>query len=310
MNQFIKKSLFFSAPVLVFIIIMELLLRNIPNDYSYKNNYLNQHSNQIETLFLGSSHAFYAVNPEFISSKSFNAAHIAQSLDYDIEILKKYANESDKLECIVVPIDYFSLYNRLETGVEKWRIKNYNIYYGLNNSTDLVENSEILNGKWNENIYRLDKFFRKNKSDISCNTLGWGTKNNSENAKDLIETGKSAANRHHKKSKSFFDENVKLVEEIIAIAKSKKAKVLFYTCPAYKTYVSQLNKEQLQTTIATIQAIQKANSNVSYFNFLNDSSFTAQDFFDADHLNEKGAEKFTKKIDSILLKSFGKIKIN
>jgi ribosomal protein S17E len=301
MNQFIKKSLFFSAPVLLFIAIMELLLRNIPNDYSYKKNYLDQHSSQMETLFLGSSHSFYAVNPEFISSKSFNAAHIAQSLDYDLEILKKYANESDKLECIVVPIDYFSLYNRLETGVEKWRIKNYNIYYGLNKSTDLIENSEILNGKWNENIKRLDKFFRKNKSDISCNNLGWGTNNNSENAKDLIKTGKSAANRHHKKSKSFFDENLKLVEEIIAIAKSKNAKVLFYTCPAYKTYVSQLNKQQLQRTVTTITNIASSNTNVKYFNFLSDKSFDAKDFFDADHLNEIGAEKFSKKMDSIII---------
>lgn len=300
MNHFIKKSLFFSVPVLLFIAIMELLLRNIPNDYSYKKNYLDQHSNQIETLFLGSSHSFYAVNPEFITSKSFNAAHIAQSLDYDIEILKKYDNQTDKLQFIVVPIDYFSLYNRLETGVEKWRIKNYNIYYDLNKSTDLVENSEILNGKWNENFKRLVKFFRKKKSDVSCNNLGWGTNNNSKNAKDLIETGKSAAERHHKKSISFFEENLKLVHEIIAIAKAKNAKVLFYTCPAYKTYTSQLNTEQLQTTIATIQAVQKANSNVIYFNFLIDSSFVAQDFCDADHLNEMGAEKFSKKMDSII----------
>ena len=301
MNQFIKKSLFFSAPVLLFIAIMELLLRNIPNDYSYKKNYLDKHSNQIETLFLGSSHAFYAVNPEFITSKSFNAAHIAQSLDYDFEILKKYSNETDKLQFIVVPIDYFSLYNRLETGVEKWRIKNYNIYYDLNKSNDLVENSEILNGKWNENIKRLVKFFRKKQSDVSCNNLGWGTNNNSKNAKNLVETGKSAAERHHKKSISFFEENLAVVNEIISFAKNKNAKLIFYNSPAYKTYTSQLNQEQLKTTIATIQSIQKANSNVSYFNFLNDSSFTAQDFCDADHLNEKGAEKFSKKLDSILI---------
>ena len=301
MNLFIKKSLFFSAPVLILIGIMEISLRNIPNDYSFKKNYLDQHSNQIETLFLGSSHAFYAVNPEFITSKSFNAAHIAQSLDYDLEILKKYSTVTDKLEFIVVPIDYFSLFNRLETGVEKWRIKNYNIYYGLNKSKNLVENSEILNGKWNENIKRLDKFFRKNKSDISCNKVGWGTNNNSKNSKDLVETGKSAAERHHKKSISFFEENLAVVNEIISFAKNKNAKLIFYTSPAYKTYTSQLNQEQLKTTIATIQSIQKANSNISYFNFLNDSSFTAQNFCDADHLNEKGAEKFSKKMDSILI---------
>ncbi len=132
MNKFIKKTLFFCAPVLIFIVIMELLLRNIPNTYSYKKNYLDQHSNEIEILFLGSSHAYRAINPKFIHLNGFNAALISQSLDYDIEILKKYEKQMDKLKFIVIPIDYFSLYNRLETGIENWRIKNYNLYYGLN----------------------------------------------------------------------------------------------------------------------------------------------------------------------------------
>ena len=301
MNQFIKKSLLFSIPVLVFLVAMELVLRSIPNDYSYKKNYLDQHSNEIETLFLGSSHAFYAINPEFIQSNSFNASHIAQSIDYDILILKKYANQTNKLKFIVVPIDYFTLYNRLETGVECWRIKNYNIYYGLNKSNTIDENSEILNGKWSENTQRLYKFLRKNKSEISCNTLGWGTNNKSKSTKDFVVTGKAAAKRHAQKSKSFFNENGTIVNEIIALAKVKNAKVIFYTSPAYKTYTSLLNKKQLQTTIQTIQSIQKSNANVYYYNFLNDTSFTAKDFFDADHLNEIGAEKFSKKIDSILV---------
>ena len=302
MKKFIKNSLLFSIPVLFFLVVLELLLRHIPNDYSYKKNYLDQHSNEIETLFLGSSHAFYAINPEFIHSNSFNAAHIAQSIDYDILILKKYANQTNKLKCIVVPIDYFTLYNRLETGVECWRIKNYNIYYGLNRSTKLDENSEILNGKWSENTERLYKFLRKKKSEISCNTLGWGTNNNSKDTKDFIVTGKAAAERHAQKSKSFFNENSIIAKEIIDLAKSKNAKVIFYTSPAYKTYTALLNKKQLQTTIQTIQAIQKANTNVYYYNFLNDSSFTTNDFYDADHLNEIGAEKFSKKMDSILIK--------
>ena len=301
MNQFIKRTLFFSIPVIVCIAIMELLLRNIPNDYSYKKNYLDQHSYQIETLFLGSSHSLYAVNPEYLNSNSFNAAHVAQSLDYDVEILKKYANQMDKLKYIIVPIDYFSLYNRLETGVEYWRIKNYTIYYGFDKSSGFVENLELLNGKCSENCFRVYKYLWKKKSEISCNQRGWGTNYNSKNKQDLFVTAKAAAKRHAKKSISFFDENVKIVDEIISIAKSKNVKVIFYTCPAYKTYVSQLNQEQLQKTILTIKGIQNLNTNVFYYNFLNDAKFTAKDFYDADHLNEIGAEKFSKKMDSIII---------
>ena len=301
MSKFIKKVLIFSTPIIIFIILMEVLLREIPNDYSYKKNYLDTHSSEIETLFLGSSHSLYAVNPEYLNSNSFNAAHVAQSLDYDVEILKKYANQMDKLKYIIVPIDYFSLYNRLETGVEYWRIKNYTIYYGFDKSSGFVENLELLNGKWSENSFRVYKYLWKKKSEISCNQRGWGTNYNSKNKQDLFVTAKAAAKRHAKKSISFFDENVKIVDEIISIAKSKNVKVIFYTCPAYKTYVSQLNQEQLQKTILTIKGIQNLNTNVFYYNFLNDAKFTAKDFYDADHLNEIGAEKFSKKMDSIII---------
>ena len=111
-----------------------------------------------------------------------------------------------------------------------------------------------------------------------------------------MTTGKAAAKRHTKKQKSFFNENVAIVNEIISLAKSKKARVIYYTSPAYKTYVSQLNKQQLQRTFTTITNIASSNINVKYFNFLSDKSFDAKDFFDADHLNEIGAEKFSKKL--------------
>ena len=300
MNKFIKRTLLFSAPVIISMLIMEVLLRRIPNDYSYKKNYLEKHSNEIETLFLGSSHAYYAINPDYMHSKSFNVAYVSQSLDYDIEILKKYEKQMDKLKYIVVPIDYSTLYNRLEIGVESWRIKNYNIYYGFILSYDFKDNFEIFNGKILENLNRIVKFYRNHKSDVSCNILGWGTDYNSKNNQDLILTGKAAAKRHAAKSKSFFNENVAIVNDIIAIAKVKKAKVIFYTNPAYKTYVSQLNKEQLQKLLATIKRIVNSNANVKYFNFLNDKSYNDQDFFDADHLNEIGAIKFSKKMDSII----------
>ena len=80
MSKFIKKVLIFSTPIIIFIILMEVLLREIPNDYSYKKNYLDTHSSEIETLFLGSSHTYYGVNPEFIKSNSFKISQKKRNL--------------------------------------------------------------------------------------------------------------------------------------------------------------------------------------------------------------------------------------
>ena len=46
--------------------------------------------------------------------------------------------------------------------------------------------------------------------------------------------------------------------------------------------------------------VEKYRGNVTYQNFLLDSSFSAIDFYDADHLDEIGAKKLTSKIDSLI----------
>lgn len=301
MKKFIKRTILFTFPLIIFIVMFESLLRNIPNDYSYKRNYLDKHSNEMETIFFGSSHSYRSINPELIQSKSFNVSYVSQSLDYDFNILKKYKNKTSKLKFIVLPIDYFSLFNRLDTGVESWRIKNYAIYYGFDLGYDFKDNFELLNGKLVDNFKRLIHFYVNHKSEVSCNTLGYGAKHSSKKNKDLINSGKEAAKRHAEKSKTYFKENIALVNEIIAIAKSKNVKVILYTNPAYKTYTSELNQEQLQKTYTTIKSIASSNSNVRYYDFLTDPSFVKEDFFDADHLNEIGAEKFSKKMDNIII---------
>ena len=46
----------------------------------------------------------------------------------------------------------------------------------------------------------------------------------------------------------------------------------------------------------------KQNKSIYYFDLLKDKSFKANDYFDADHLNEIGAKKLTMKLDSIIHK--------
>ncbi|OCB78491.1 hypothetical protein [Flavobacterium crassostreae] len=128
MSKFIKLFALFLIPILVVMTSFELLLRNIPNDYSYKKKYLDAKSDGIEVLFLGSSHIYFGINPEYITKKSFNVAHSSQSLNFDLEIIKKYKNRWKNLKYIIVPIDYFSMYTTLEDAIEKWRVKNYSIY--------------------------------------------------------------------------------------------------------------------------------------------------------------------------------------
>lgn len=290
----------FLSPIVISAVLMEVLLRKIPNDYQYKCNYLDKNSNNINVLVLGSSHAYYGIDPQLMSHKSFNAAYVAQSLFYDWQIIKKYDKNWQNLKFIILPVDYFSLYGKLENGIESWRVKDYNIYYGIS-SHNYTDNSEVLNNKLLLDMVRIKSAYLNHEHAVLCSRLGWGTDYLSRKKKDLLKTGKLAAKRHFVIKEGYFNENVKVLRSIIEYANKNNVKVLLYTSPAYKTYVQNLNPEQLNSTINMLYTISKKYDNVFYINLLNNGSFKAGDFYDADHLDDLGAKKLTYKIDSLLL---------
>lgn len=302
MRRFISKTILVSLPVLIAVIAIEVLLRKIPNDYLFKKEYLDQHASDIETLILGNSHAFYGINPAFFSSKTFNASYDAQTLNYDFEILMKYQSNFKNLKTIVLPISYASLFGKLEESHESWRVKYYTIYYGIYNSKSLIDYSEVLSSPTDMSLHRLDSYYLLHNSTIFCTELGWGTNYMSENAIDIVKAGKEAANRHTEdindiKVKTIFNENESVLKGLIEWCNNNNIKLLLLTLPAFETYYKNLNEEQLNKTIETVNSIVAENKNCIYLNLLYNTNFDIHDFHDSDHLSERGAEKISKLLD-------------
>ena len=295
MKKFILNILVFIIPIISVLIITEYALRKIPNDYSYKNEYLKNNASKIETLFLGSSHTYYGINPAYFSGNSFNASHISQSIDLDYKLLNKYSGKFNNLEYIVIPIDYFSLFSRTSTGIEAWRMKNYNIYYNLNISRNPKKYMELFSFSLKENFNRITKNYLHNENNITCTSLGYG--NTDRKQANLIETGKTAALRHTKNDKRYLNESIEIINKIIDYAYQNNTTILFYTSPAYYTYVDNLDSIQYNKTIKIIDSISNIHRNSYYINLISNKSFNKRDFRDADHLNKSGAKKLTKIID-------------
>ncbi len=290
-----KKFLFYLVkiilPILLFFLVLEVAIRKIPNDYQLKKDYLNENAAEINTLILGSSHTFYGLNPEYFSQKTFNAAYVSQSLDLDYEILRKYDLKLKNLKTVIIPISYFSLFETLETDVEKWRIKNYVIYYDLENTYQLLDHFESLDNHIALNVKKIIKYYVLNKSYITSSYLGWGTNFNSKNKKTL--NGAFTAKKHTAKNFNLYDENIKSLQKIVTLCRKNKVKVIFITTPTHASYYHNLNKNQLEKTTKTISKFVKNNSNCEYINMLTSDKFTNEDFYDADHLNEIGAKKLS-----------------
>lgn len=276
---------------MVFFLVLEIAIRKIPNDYQLKKNYLDENATEINTLILGSSHTFYGLNPEYFSTKTFNAAYVSQSLDLDYEILNAYQSKLKNLKTVIIPISYFSLFETLETDVEKWRIKNYVIYYGFENKYQFTDNFESLDNHIALNIKKMIKHYVLDKPYITSSNLGWGTNFNSKNKKAL--NGVFTAKKHTAKNFDLYNENVKSLQKIIALCRKNKVKVIFITTPTHVSYCQNLNSIQIEKTIKTIWKLVKNNSNCDYINVLTSDKFTNEDFYDADHLNEIGAKKLS-----------------
>jgi hypothetical protein len=297
MKKFLFHVLKILFPIVLFFLVLEIAIRKIPNDYQLKKEYLDENAAKINTLILGSSHTFYGINPEYFSKKTFNAAYVSQSLDLDYEILKKYESKFKNLKTVIIPVSYFSLFETLEKDTEKWRIKNYVIYYGFENKYQITDNFETLNNDIKLNVKKVVKHYFLNQTYITSSNLGWGTNFNSKNKKEF--KGELTAKKHTAKNYNLYQENLNTLQKIITLCRKQKISVLLITTPTYQSYSKNLNNNQLEKAIKTIHNLAKKNPNCKYLNLLKSEQFTKEDFYDADHLNEIGAKKLSLYLDKL-----------
>lgn len=300
MNNFIKQIILFLLPIITVLCFVEYVLRTIPNDYTSKASNLSLYGDSIETLYLGNSHILFGINPDVTKSWDFNLASTSQSIDLDLLLLEKFKNKLPNLKCVVIPLDYFTLRTTLSQGIENWRIKNYVIYFSLYNWFKPHYYLEILNGLPAENILRIARFFKHNKSDVNSNHLGWGTNYSINKEPNLAISGYEAAKRHTYDSSNIIYANVQTLERIANYAKHFNLEILFISAPVSSHYAKHLNDNQLQEVIDMGERIQKMHNHITYINLMKSASFNDEDFYDGDHLNQKGAEKLTNMTDSLV----------
>ncbi|SEP82161.1 SGNH/GDSL hydrolase family protein [Flavobacterium urocaniciphilum] len=295
MKKFLIYVLKIILPIIIFLLVLEISLRKIPNDYQLKKEYLDKNASEINTLILGSSHTFYGINPNYFSKKTFNAAYVSQSLDLDYEILKTYESKFKNLKTVIIPISYFSLFETLETDIEKWRMKNYVLYYDFPIKTDLNNQFEILNSDIKSNLKKTIKHYVLHKSFITSSNLGWGTNFNSKDKKEF--KGEFTAKKHTAKNFDLLDDNLKTLQKIISLCHKKNISIIFITTPTHSSYYKNLNQIQLEKTHKVINNLAITNSNCTYINLMHSNNYNKNDFYDADHLNEKGAKKLSLFLD-------------
>ena len=293
--------MFFCLPILVLGCAMEFALRQIPNAYQVKSDYLEAHQNSIKTLLLGSSHILYGVNPEYLTEDALNYGHVSQTIDIDCDILHRYINNLEALETVVLRLSYTTLFEQLKHGDERWRIKDYELYTDINLDATLKQHFEMFTVKLKYNLERMYTYYILSENLEYITAQGWSENIKHELTETIEEQGAAIAERHTINNDELYVENFKTLESIIQVCNEKGIRVILVSMPAYRSYVESLNHIQLERTIAVGEIMDLKYNNCIYFNYMDDKRFGRQDFLDADHLNRLGAEKFSKVLDSILI---------
>jgi hypothetical protein len=305
MKKLFISALALGAPFALVLGIAEWRLTRTPwNEYAAKRGAVGRQIENVQVLVMGSSHAYHGILPDMLDPHAFNLSAVSQTLYYDCALIEQHLDRARSLKRVVLPISFFTLGARLDRGIEKWRCYYYAHEYGI-----LEQDWRLRWEARNYCAYFLageQLGFRK----MICGTLpdartgldSQGGLARPENATaealpsaEVLRTSAQAAlNRHQG---PFWDENfaqnAALLETVLHRLRQRGIEVILVTIPVSQHYSSGMNPGQYQRMQVELRRLSEQ-PGVVYLNYTGDPRFDDGDFRNADHLNRRGAEKFTE----------------
>lgn len=300
MRRFLKYTSLFAAMVIAALLAGEYIITLQPNPYSCKHRWMAGNASSVECLVLGSSHTFYGIDPAHIGYRTFNMANVSQNFEYDNILLRKYAPQCVNLHTVVIPVSYFSLFDKdLENGGESWLVTNYEKYM----DTGLYPFCSRYKFELSHfPMYRNKlKGILKGVQPVECDTNGFGigysVERRSSNWKDDVHI---AVERHTAPDAGMLEYNTGHLCRILDYCREMGLRAVLVTTPVWHGYHEALDSVQLEKMYA-VAGMLVAKYGVEYYDFMCDGRFADDDFFDGDHLSTGGAAKFSKILSAILI---------
>lgn len=284
----------------------ELYLRSVPNDFKAKAEYMDKHASEVKILVIGSSATAMGVKPScFDMQPSYSCAYANQGALYNYLILNKYIDRMDSLRYVVMDATYAGLWNDGEFA--QTYVKKYSIYFGFDNFKGFSNRFEIsanIKDIFERLTYKSDRA-----AFLTCDSDGFQSRyfeNIPYNDSVWKAYGKTHCEIDHTKiyrenAKRICEENTILIKNIIELCKKRNVNVLFISAPCHPYYYEYYNQVQKSIVDGTYNALCSEYDNVKWIDLTMSENFSIDEFSNVNHLNTKGAIKFTRMInDSIV----------
>lgn len=290
----------FSIPVLLLLVMLEYQQHILPNNYKAKEAYLLAIQDSVQTISLGNSQSYMGVNPWTMDQPAFNLSNTAQMLTYDYELLRKYHSQLPALKRVILGISIPSLYtvgNDLPGDFN--RTYHYKHYLGIKGEANPFKTryySIINNISIKKSADRMIDFYTGTDDLVEFDSLGWYT---DSVQRDLAQNGIDAAASHSAHMKwGHKAHNLKQLEKVWEICESNGYELVLFSPPMFASYRENMLMEFYDDMAQSLDSFSIEHS-IPYEDFTFDETYSAEDFFDSNHLRERGSIKLTTALDRL-----------
>jgi hypothetical protein len=268
---------------------LEIFIRNLDNPYKTKDQYIQKEGGKIELLVFGNSHTYNGINPELFDCNAFSLANVTQTYAYDYYLLTHYSALCPNLKYVILPVSYPSLFRPSLEDINWTTASNYYIYMG--------KEDHVLS-KYNFEVFRPKVFTGKITSwlkgrEWNCTSLGWGKQQSMPDEELDLKTALERVESMTYKKRENYEANLNDLTKFLDFCKAHNYLAILVTLPVHPLFYENVDTTQMDLINQTISDL-SSKYTLTYLDYMKDPRFTDQDYINVDHLNNIGAEKFTK----------------
>lgn len=251
-----------------------------------------------------------------------NLALQSQDMYYACLIAREAIKRNSKIEVVIIGCGYYYFYSDLSKTKNNLELRRvYDVYQPIfgdvHNAKEITETAVEKNSLWHiesilsffakyffydSNRYYFNEF--RTRDSLKMNL--WNDRNKSWDSITIEEraaAGRYRAECHNKAligRESTFAENISIFDSFLRLCHEKNIKVYMCVFPGTKEYMRYLNESFRKNFFSAMECYKKRGLEVRVIDLNEVIEFETSDFNDTDHLNDRGALKATRIINSII----------
>ena len=274
-------------PIVILAIGLEIYVESIPNSYTYKRQYMEQHASEILTLVLGSSYAYDGIDTEYLPH-AFNLANSSQCFEDDYRLLAKYLPMMDSLQTVILPLSYSSLqmvsssnrrgyYTIYMDLYPRWPISKYSFEcFNLELMT-----KKIIKHTLREDVVRCDSLGQRIGHTLESRPTDW------QDTEALVANDRFVGSA----AQPYIEENTHWLHQMAELCAGKGVRLFLMAMPVLSGYRQGMPQEQIALMEQVLLDMSAQYDCVQVLDY--QCWGCNADFWNATHLNTDGARRLT-----------------